>query len=89
MHAFAFAFMNGTGPAENAGAAESVESGRAVKALLDIENRQPPAMAVGRKRVELAGAAIVAVAVAELPPLDLPFVHGPSFTHRNSGALQD
>jgi hypothetical protein len=74
--------MNGTGPPENASAAEPIELRRAVKALLDVEYRQSPAVAVGRKRVELAGAAVIAVAVAEFPPLDLPFDHGPSFTHR-------
>jgi hypothetical protein len=73
--AFAFAFMDGAGPTEDAGRAQTVEPRRAVKALLDVEYRQPAAMPVRRQRVELAGAAIVAIAVAEFPPLDLPRDH--------------
>jgi hypothetical protein len=44
--------------------------------LLDVEDRQSPAMAVGGKRVELAGAAIVAIAVDELTAFDFPLDHG-------------
>jgi hypothetical protein len=71
----AFAFEDGAGPTEDAGGAETVEPRRAVKALLDVEYREPAAMPVRRQRVELVGAAIVAIAAAEFPSLDLPRDH--------------
>jgi hypothetical protein len=46
-----------------------------VIALFDIEHGEAMTMAMGRQRVELAGTAIVAVAVAELAALDLPLDH--------------
>jgi len=75
MDAFAFAFMDRPGPAKDAARTESVEPRRAVITLLDVEHGKAMAMAMGRQRVELAGAAIVAIAVTELLALDFPWRH--------------
>ncbi len=75
VHAFALALVNGTGPAEDACSLEPVEPGRAVEALLDVEHGQPATVAMRGERVELAGAAVGAIAVAELAAFDLPGGH--------------
>src|SRR4029078_13000559 len=47
---------------------------------------QPPAVAVSWQSVELARAAIIAIAVAELAPLDLPLDHGMPSSTPHSGS---
>jgi hypothetical protein len=88
MQAFALALMDRTGPAEDARASEPVKPRRAVKALLNVEDRQAPAVAVRRQGVELARAAIIAIAVAELAPLDLPRDHLCTSSDRSTGAIE-
>jgi len=46
-----------------------------VKAFLDIKHSQAPAVAMGGQRIELAGAAIGEIAIAELAALDFPIGH--------------
>jgi hypothetical protein len=76
MHALAFAFMNGAGPAEDCGGAQAIEPCGSVIALVYLEHGKPAAIAVGWQRVELAGAAGRAIAIAELAALDFPSGHG-------------
>src|SRR6187397_727761 len=86
MEAFALALMDRTRPAEDACASQPVEPRRAVKALLNVEDSQTPAVAVSWQSVELARAAIIAIAVAELTPLDLPPDHGRPSSTPHSGS---
>ena len=72
MHALAVALVDGPWPAKDPGGSQPVEPRRPVEAGLDVEHGETPAMAVGRQRIELAWAAIVAIAVAEFAPFDLP-----------------
>ena len=67
--------MNGAGPAENAGGPESVKPRRAMETFFDFVDGQSAAVAMSRKRIELAGAAVIAIAIAEFAPLDLPRGH--------------
>src|SRR5262245_63505281 len=85
MQTFAHALTYRTLPAEDACASQPVEPRRAVKALLNVENSQAPAVAVRRQSVELARAAIIAITVAELAPLDLPLDHGMPSSAPHSG----
>jgi hypothetical protein len=48
VHAFAFPFVNGAGPAENRGGLQSVEPCRSMEAALDVVHRQGVAVSVGR-----------------------------------------
>jgi hypothetical protein len=43
--------------------------------FLDVEYREAPAVTMGRWRIELARAAICAIAIAELAAFDLPRGH--------------
>jgi hypothetical protein len=73
--AFALAFVNRPRPAEDPRGAQGLKPCSAEKTLLDIVDGQSAAVAVARAGVELARAAIVAVAVAEFASLDLPRYH--------------
>src|SRR2546430_12766855 len=79
---FALAFVNGPRPAEDSHELQPIERGRPVMAALDLEPAHRLAMAVCGQSVELAGAAIGAVAVDELTPLDCPLCvrHGRPLT---------
>ena len=47
MDAFAFALVDGPGPAEDCRGLEPVKPGRAMEALFDVEHGQPAAVAAG------------------------------------------
>src|SRR5690606_36218698 len=66
------AFVDRAGPGHHHGDREAREVGFAVVAFLDVDAGYGPAMAVRGARVELAWAAVGAVAVDELAPLDEP-----------------
>src|SRR4029078_2188805 len=86
MEAFPPLLMERIRPAEDACASQPVEPRRAAKALLNVEDSQTPAVAVSWQSVELARAAIIAIAVAELAPLDLPLDHGMPSSTPHSGS---
>src|SRR6185312_16025930 len=86
MEAFALALMDRIRPAEDACASQPVKPRRAAKALLNVEDSQTPAVAVSWQSVELARAAIIAIAVAGLAPLDLPLDHGMPSSTPHSGS---
>src|SRR5918994_3108416 len=65
VNAFALTLVNRAWPAENSGGSEPVEPGGPVETCFDVVDRQTAAVAVGRKRIELARAAIIAIAIAE------------------------
>jgi hypothetical protein len=69
----ALTLVDWAGPAEDSHEREPVELGRAVLALIDLEAADRLTMSVRRQSVELTGAAVGAVAVDELAPLDAPF----------------
>ena len=75
VHALSAALVDGARPAEHAGSTQSIEARRSVEALLDVEHGEPAAMPVCWQRVELTGAAVGAIAVAELAAFDLPRGH--------------
>jgi hypothetical protein len=56
-----------------------------MKALLDVNDGETPAVAIRGQGIELAGTAIGAIAVAELAALDLPFGHGAASFARLAG----
>src|SRR5262249_1162495 len=69
---FALALVYRAWPAEDSHELQAVELGRAVVTLLDLESPDRLAMSVRGQSVELAGAAVGAIAVDELTPLDRP-----------------
>jgi hypothetical protein len=75
VQALATGLVNRSRPAEYARRPQAVEPDRAVKARLNVVDGKPAAIAVGRQRIELAGAAIVAIAIAEFGAPNLPFDH--------------
>src|SRR5262245_40222581 len=83
---FALALVDRTRPAEDSDELQAIELGRAVMTLLDLEAADRLAMSVRRQSVELAGAAVGAVAVDELTSLDGPFGvrHGRLLTGRSA-----
>ena len=62
-------------PGIEQGSAQPVERHLAEMSLVDAHDLEAAAVAVGRARFELARAAVVAVAVAELDALDVPVDH--------------
>jgi hypothetical protein len=68
----AVALVNGAGPRPDVDRAEAVQARRAEMALLDLPGGDRDARAVGGQRVELAGAAVGAVAVDDMRALDAP-----------------
>jgi hypothetical protein len=68
--------MDGAGPAEDRRGTQAIKPRASVKALLDVEHGEPAAVAMGGEGVELAGATVVAVAVAEFAAFDFPLGHG-------------
>jgi len=71
----AVALVDGSGPAPHAGCQQSVQLDVAEMPFIDLIAARRAAIAVRRQRVELARAAIVAVAVNELTSPDTPVNH--------------
>src|SRR5436305_12240156 len=69
---FAFALMDGPGPRQDRDGPQPLESGRAVVSLVDLEPDHGAAVPICRQGVELAGATVGAIAIAELSALDPP-----------------
>src|SRR5437868_10360541 len=67
--------MDRPGPGEHAGEAQAIERRLAMVALVDLNADHRLAIAVRRQRIELAGAAIGAVAIGEFTPFEFPFDH--------------
>jgi hypothetical protein len=63
---FTLAFVNRTRPAEDSHELQAVKLGRSVMTLLDLEAADRLAMSVRGQSIELAGAAVGAVAIDEL-----------------------
>jgi hypothetical protein len=59
-------------PTPDAGGTQTVQTYRAKMPAVDLEARYCAAVPMRRKRVELAGTSVRAVAVREFPTLDLP-----------------
>jgi hypothetical protein len=68
-------FVNGTRPPHGKRHFQAVETALPEVSLVDPEEADRPAGAVCRQRVELAGAGISAVAVAEFKSVKLPISH--------------
>src|SRR5205823_8300350 len=62
-------------PGKDAGKAQTVERGFPVMAGVDLHADHRLAIAMRRQRIELAGAAISAIAVGEFTPFEHPFGH--------------
>src|SRR5262249_28396317 len=74
---FALALVDRAWPAEDSHEFQAVELGRAVVTLLDLKSPDRLAMSVRGQSIELAGAAVGAIAVDELTP----FVHPLGILH--------
>src|SRR5262249_29517739 len=82
---FALALVDRARPAEDPYEFQAIEPGRSVVTLLDLEAANGLAISMRWQSVELAGAAVGAVAVDELTPFDRPFGirHARLLTERN------
>src|SRR6478752_4598875 len=69
---FALTLMNSARPAENGDELQTVKFRHSMVTLLDLHPRHRLAMSVSRQSVELAGAAVGAVAVDELTSVNRP-----------------
>src|SRR5206468_9918189 len=80
--------MHCTRPSYGEGHVETVQFGCAVMSLVDLEKADRPAIAVSWQRIELAGAAISAIAVAKFQAMDFPIGHHlPPSTRRCSASF--
>jgi hypothetical protein len=64
--------VNGAGPAENACDAQTIKSGVAVESFVDLDAHHRLAETIGRQCIELARAAIGAIAVREFAAMNGP-----------------
>src|SRR5258708_7668770 len=69
------ALMNGRRPGDGEGGVQAIQPGRPEMAGIDVEEDDRPAVAVRRPGVELARAAIGAIAVDELHAMEFPIDH--------------
>ncbi len=74
-NSFAIAFVDRAGPLENGCYAQTIEFGRAVMALVNLDAGNCMAMPFVRQRVELTVATILASAVDEFAALEFPRRH--------------
>src|SRR5260221_12433874 len=77
--------MNRPGVFEDGGHPQTVEPGWAVMSPVDFNAKHRPAVAVGGQAVELAGAAVGAIAVRKLTALEGPLGLGHGAAPRRRG----
>src|SRR5881409_229967 len=71
----AMALVDGTGPSYGDCHVEAVQFGCAMMSLVDSEEADRPAIAISWKRIELAWAAIGAIAIVEFQAMNFPGAH--------------